>query len=335
MTKLKISVLLLSAGMLAFVACKKDDGNSDPIVVTPTNPSNPTPGPTPTTINALESTIANYRQAATQSFTISSANNAAISTNSGSTFQFYSGSFQDANGNAVTGLVEVEVLEAFGFKDMVLNNMQTLTDQGQLLSSAGEFRITARQNGQPLQLFPGATIDVRTPVQTATPNPSAMMLWNGDEGQNDLEWRTADVENVAVQPDSAIGGNGMVYTFDLDSLDFFNLDVFMGQGVSSTSFAVNLPSGYDNTNTMVWLVFPNQNTIAALSNFDATANQLNTGSWYTVPIGFDVEVVVLADLNGTYFYANSSVTVANNQTVTIPSLQSTTIAAFESFLDSL
>jgi OmpA family len=72
-------------------------------------------------------------------------------------------SFMYSNGQPVTGQVEMSLIEAYAFQDMIGLGLSTHSD-GQQLESGGMVRIEARQNGQLLELKQDASFELSMPA---------------------------------------------------------------------------------------------------------------------------------------------------------------------------
>jgi hypothetical protein len=214
---------------------------------------------------------------------------------------------------------------------MILSNKFPIGEYG-LLESGGQLYITVEQNGVKLQFGNGnyAMVDVQI-----TDTIQWMGLFNGNTGDPNaanLIW-TADPDSingsVSVCQDSS--SLSSTYCFNLDTLDWINLDVYMNDA-SQTSASVVVPSGYDDENTRVFVVFNNENTAASLYSYSNGA--FNTGAYYSLGIGRSVTFVSIAVIDGAYYSAFSSTTIVDNHEETLQ-FSATTKAAFEAAVNAL
>ena len=97
----------------------------------------------------------------------------------------------DAQGQPVRGLVEVDLIEAYTFEDMILQNLQTASGSG-FLQTGGMVYVEARDlNGQKLQLHPERPMTVAMPGGDK-PMPQGMQVFlasrEPNAQANDLSW---------------------------------------------------------------------------------------------------------------------------------------------------
>lgn len=314
MKRIKISMLaIMGCAMLAIVSCKKD---------TP----NPTPqGPVPNA-SALKDFFAGKRANAVQTFTISSEINQTITGNKGTIITFSANSFETMTGGPVTGNVQVELIEIFNKKDMILMNVPTMgnTATGTApLISGGEFRIKVRQNGQELRLKSGMSYTVIAPA--ANGFDSNMQIFYGEEENDTVTWNQAD--------SSAIWGQGNQYYALFDSLNWVNLDYFMNSGGPQTLVRAQLPSGFNNQNCSLFISVDGTNTIASVWNYEN--GMFTTAPSYTLPIGMNVHFVAIAMIDGVPHAAIVAATIGSDHLQVISALTATTEAQLSADLADL
>ena len=239
--------------------------------------------------------------------------------------------FQDDNGQVITGLIEIEVIELRTPGEILLAGIQT-TSYDHLLSSAGEFYLTARQNGQEVRLRDG--IQIRWRVNDPDPQ-ERMELWYAaeetdpvtgatirtwDDADDDPEtWDNVSLSEWEVFQDSTQGGwlTGFGYECWSDSLKWINIDLFMDiPEEDRTDVCVDLPAGFGNVNSAVFLIFHDFNGIIHLPGNPETMQFCN---YYTqfitvgVPIGAPVSFVVISEQGeDCYFFALSETVIEEN-----------------------
>jgi len=161
MKKLHPLTLIIGAA-LTVVACKKSD--------TPAPQQNNADG------EAMAAFMKNNGPAF-ETFTVSADAGAVITSSKGTSYTIPAGAFQTKAGADVTGNVTVSIKEISTPADMIFNNKPTLTRDGRLLASYGEFFIKAAQNNQDLQLKKDSGIKVAV---KAKPNGQEIPMWSGD-----------------------------------------------------------------------------------------------------------------------------------------------------------
>ena len=315
--KKPIVLLVCTAAVLSLItACKKDETNGGPAPSTPGSSS------------TLSDLFAAHLTQETQVFTVNATAGGLVTGAAGTRIYFPANGFRDANGNSVSGTIQVRLLEALSIGRMIWTNTQTVGDDNgtdRLLRSGGEIRVTATQNGNPLQLGP-AGMTVLMPAASADGN---MDLFTANEPRDSgMVWTPVDSSQVTLVEDSAFG-SGLCYVFQTDSLQWINCDYF-GNYPNTTNITATIPDGQSTDSTAVWIGFPSEN---AVMQFYPLAGQTYT-SWQVVPIGMSATVVGLYR-NGTQYYsAFSTVSIANAMDVPL-TFAPTTLAQFEQDIDGI
>ncbi len=287
-------------------------------------PSTPNVPGVPAT-NALLALFDQHVQAATQQFTLNAATGGIVSGADGVTFFFPPNAFRTAAGAAVTGSVQVDLVEAMTVGDMLWLNKRTVgNDNGQLrpLVSGGQYFLDVTQGGQQLRLAENAGF-VNVPAPNGVdPN---MQLFSGTvDGNGIITWDPFGDPNE-------FQGDTLGYSFPNGSLGWVNCDYFMSQS-PLTGVQVNCPAGHNGSNTVVWLVFPVQNSLTGLSS--SGTSTFSTGSTYQLPVGLPVQVVALSNVGGSYSWAILSTTITMGMTVDL-TFEPTTLEEFQQFAGSL
>ena len=108
----------------------------------------------------------------------------------GAIFHIPANGFVDEKGAVYKGLVEIELLEAFTLKDMILGNLTTVSEDGRLLESSGMFRFSIKGNGKTLTVNPAAKVMMTIPALNLK-DDSQIFYANVDDDEN-LTWSLAD-----------------------------------------------------------------------------------------------------------------------------------------------
>lgn len=310
----------LALSGLVLTSCKKEE------------PTPPTPDPTQPSATPSAQALGNYfdqnLQSEVETFTIDASSISGFTTSDGSQFNFPANAFETSNGTQVTGMIDVQVVELLDKRDMLLTNKPTMGNipgGGRApLISGGEFRVTASQNGNDLQLQDGVGYNLTVPAGSNGVDPN-MNLFFGSSNGDTLSWNEVD--------SSAVWGQNGFYETYFDSLNWVNLDYFMDSTGNNTTVQVELPAGFDNTNCMLYVSFDGTNSLANLYNYQNGA--FTTAPYYTLPIGMDVHFVAISYINGDPHTAIVPATISNSHYEVIPSLNQTTVAQFESDVNAL
>ncbi len=115
-----------------------------------------------------------------QHYTVNPKVSQIVTGNSGTMLLIPDNAFTDKNGNAVSGKVKLELVEAVTREDLIAMNMGTMSDQG-MLETGGSIYVGAKsESGEELVLAEGKIIEAEVPTFNKKPG---MQIWEGK--QND------------------------------------------------------------------------------------------------------------------------------------------------------
>ncbi len=213
--------------------------------------------------------------------------------------------------------LQVTVCDTKG--EILVSGLPTISE-GKLLESRIEMDIKVLDGSSPVTLAHGKQL--RLLVQDPDPR-DRMELFYGEDG----EWIQADgdintwdnVFNsewwINVGSDTAqeiITGFG--YECLSDSLDWINVDVFYEIPKDQrTTVCLTLPEEFTNTNTSVFMVFDNYNSVLEMKG-DPEVKQF-CEPYGATPIGFNVTFVVLSEMGeDDYRFVSKSASITPNHT---------------------
>lgn len=233
-----------------------------------------------------------------QLFYMNSEWGATLITNSQALFTFDPNSFETGDGDPVTGQVEIRIIELYSKGDILQYGRPTISNQG-ILRSDGEFHVEVLQNGQELQLKNGASYKINIPNNN--PDVPAMKFFEGMGEGEDFAWIQLGIEsnfnwvgtNEWFLEDTLNTFQGFGYEIFSDRFGWLNCDAFYDYPPEElTEISVTLPESYTNQNTIVYLVFNDNNTVLQLwGNPEDMA--FTSG---LVPIGVEATIVVLSSV---------------------------------------
>ena len=311
---MKIIKLLFVIALIfsvVLVACKKEDPE---VIVLP-----PIDNPTPT--SSISTFFDNNLESEIQIFTINPSTNYMVTGINGTTLFFNANTFEDMNGNTVSGPIEIEMIETQSNKDMLLWNRPTTTTNGQLLVSGGIVYVNVSQGGNQL------SINDNAPIQASVPsnNYIAMDYFTGSEDNDGrFGWELDDADTVITNTADTTNWNpngGGLFTFDftIDSIGWINCDYFYGIGDPLTGVQVELPDTFNGSNSAVFIYYSNLNSVASLWDSDEDG-VFDLGSTYATPIGQNISFVVISEINGSFYYAIVNATILNGHYEIISSM---------------
>lgn len=308
------SVLMAGALLIFASSCKKD--KPQPITPDPANPS----------ANQATVFFNNNLSNGTQTFTINAGQAQTITGNKGTVVHFNANSFVTANGTPVTGNVQIELVEIYSKKDMILMNKQTVGKMWNGVSpllSGGQFSIVAKQNGQKLKLAPGMNYQIDAPAPNGT--TSQMGLFYGQIENEQLEWSQADSSFVS-------NGSGIYSAFP-DSTGWVNLDYFMNNPGPLSKINLQIPSGFTTANTRVFVTIDGSSSMAGIYNVESGI--FNSGDYYKLPVGMAVHFIIINLDNNEIHAAVVPATITSNHLQVVNSLNAYSLAQLDALLNNL
>jgi len=301
-----INFLLLSFIMLFLGSCSKNDDND--IVVEQFFDG-----------LELETEIIENRVEALQTFTLNSGGTGEIYGADGTILYFPPGSIVDQNGDPVTGAVTIELIEIYDKAKMLLTKMPTNGKRPngdvETLVSGGEFFINATQNGEQLEVANGFQI-----FAPADEFDEDMRLFNGqgndcdgDEMQCDIVWE--EDEQGGLEPMQREGPNGEGvngYGGFLSNFGWTNIDRWFSDPRPKTLLQVDVPEGFNNTNSNVYVSYDGEPTALASLDIYNPETGLFSEHYGLIPIGLEVHIIFLSVQDDQYIYAIQQVTIEEN-----------------------
>ena len=221
--------------------------------------------------------------------------------------------FTDANGNLLTGTVNIELVELYTLPAMISTNKVTMaTQNGQIvpLASGGEFYISVTQNGTPVNIANPMSIS----TAPATNPANSMQLFNGNvDTDGNILWSLDNPGTLLLDTAS------YRYLFDwTGDYDWRNCDYFLNSPNAQTNVTVLLPSYCEGTNTLVYGAFPGENILTNLNHISGSEFATNPG--YTLPEGMSFYTVAITLHDNLLKYAIQQSTIGSNHVVDISSM---------------
>ncbi|MEO8533963.1 MAG: hypothetical protein ABI441_09440 [Flavobacterium sp.] len=299
-TNFKTIGLLLFA-ITTLVSCdNSDDSNNDNKVLPPTSA-------------AFKGITEKGIKRNTQNFTITAGSGVVSFTSAKGVKVNINGDCLTKNGNPVTGAVEIEYIELFDKGNMLVTNKPTMgvTADGKknLLISGGEFFIKATQGGVELQT--SCYMNMLVPATLTDGVDNTMTLWTGavDEA-GELAWREAKGGADGGNGKGGVQGEGNNYYVTFGNFGWTNVDRFYSDPRPKTTILADVPEGYDNNNSAVYLSYDGEGTNALAKLDTYTAAGLFSEHYGQIPIGLACHVIFATEDNGQWRYAIKGVTVA-------------------------
>ena len=315
MTFKNISLIAVLIGSVLFTQCKKDE-NEDP-TPTPTTPNNPV---APATIAQVFAQ--NGVQAATTQANMSISQTATLS---GVKITIPNNAFITDGGAPVTGIVDISIKGIFTKKDIILTGAPA-NAAGKLIATKGCVKVNASQNSQTLRVAPGSNITVNVP-EPGTPVSNLRKFYAQQISVTDPNkvWRaSADTNALVALFDTTT--QKYYYQARLDSVAWLNTGYEWDTTAAKTTVNASLDTSYTSSNCTVYLSLNGKMVVGAMYPQGPGFFSINN-----IPIGINVNFVVIAVKNGTYYSVITPATISNNHTQGLTP-QSTTLSNIQSAL---
>lgn len=224
-----------------------------------------------------------------------------------------------------SGMYDLHVTVCDTRGEILIAGIPTVSEHS-LLASRIEFNIQIKAEDQEVRLAHGkqirALVNDPDPIDRMELFYSDGDTWIQADGNPDT-WDNVSNNEWWIQQDSSGGGpiTGFGYECFSDSTDWINVDVFFNiPEPQRTPVCVQLPKEFTNTNTAVFMVFNDYNSILQMQG--DSAQQQFCESYGSTPIGFHVTFVVIAELGeGNYYFAAKEEQITPNLTETITPLK--------------
>jgi hypothetical protein len=154
---------------------------------------------------------------------------------------------------------------------------------------------------------------------------NTMTLWAGaiDE-QGELAWREVKEGGDGANGKGGVQGEGTNYYVTFGNFGWTNVDRFYSDPRPKTTILADVPDGYDNNNSAVYLSYDGEGTNALAKLDTYTAAGLFSEHYGQIPIGLACHVIFVTEDNGQWRYAIKGVTVAANDVYTFTLAETTT-----------
>lgn len=208
------------------------------------------------------------------------------------------------NGDTIDYPFVVKLVELYSAKDMIYYQMPTV-GQGTALESAGEIRLRAEKDGQPLSLAEPCAFKVSMP--NLIPQQNYMSVFYGNESVSPVDWRTdLSYWGITALQSGIFDVDTIGYTAYIEKLGWINVDRAV---VSSTTRTITFDSEVDDlTNVAMFIYLPETHTLMQAQN----------GVVQGIPNGAQAKIVAIAvNGSGTLFHYYDELSVSSNQTVMI------------------
>ena len=273
----------------------------------------------PPSADAFASLALDAREDLLQSFTIDADTLETVVGEQGTTISFsWNAGLTYPDGSPVTGDVNLELIEIFDRGSMLVTGMPTngrlpSGEPGQLISG-GEHYVNATQNGEDLELV--GSFFLEAPSDNTGGFDNNMDVFRAETADGDA----AGLEDNSVWVEGSgngswccntEGGEGALYGLTSDQFGWSNIDRWYGDPRPKTFFSVEVPQGWDSTNSEVYVTDDDQDNILTTLGGGGEGSPLFGFTGDVVPVGLNVHVIFVTENEGQWSYVIQSHTVVH------------------------
>ncbi|MDG1912985.1 MAG: hypothetical protein P8I55_00135 [Crocinitomix sp.] len=278
---------------------------------------------------ALANFFSTNIEAATQHFSQNANAVISLTGEKGTYLSLAPNSLIDADGDLITGLVDIELIEVSKKSEMVLMNKATMGKKGPnhtTLISQGEFYVSISQFGTELTLTSPMTLS--TPIDDYDPSMRKFVNISDEE---DLLWEMAADSILNEGEDST--GVALSYEILPGEWGWTNIDKFYSDPRPKTEIFAELPEGFDDTNTEVYISYDGESN--ALAQFDVWTGDRFSEHYGLIPIGLEVHFIAVGIVGDELNCSIQSATIIDNHVQNIDDFAAITEDALITLIDAL
>jgi len=268
------------------------------------------------------------RDAYTQVHSVDTAGWTTVVGEEGTELFFVPDSFMKSDGTLAEGDVQVELIEVFDKGAMLVTDMPSMgqNDAGELaqLISGGEHYVGATQEGEELRL--NGTFQITTPASNTGGPDMEMTMFRAEvedgvpAGRDDQavwieEEEDREAFGIAGEGGGADGAD-TVYWAISDQFGWTNIDRWYSDPRPKTTINVDVPDGWDDTNSAVYLSYDGEATaLARMDTYDDVTG-LFSEHYGLIPIGLEVHLIFVTESEDQWSYAIQGATIVEDHLTT-------------------
>jgi hypothetical protein len=235
--------------------------------------------------------------------------------------EFPSNACLNKNNQPCKGKLNIEYLILRTKGELIAFDKPTVS-LGRLLISGGAVYLAAKQNGQEVHLSLNKTIKIRIRAKTIE---TGMSLFEGKSlNRLQFDWIPFNILNrdiVTIWEDSPQEKKG--YQLLIDRLGWINCDKFNDEPNLTNKFCVAVPDSFTNRNTSIYVAFKDINSVVKLEGTPSVKQFCIPTNYKGIPIGRQVSVVAIANIDGRNYIDIQDATVAVTNNIKLKPLKST------------
>ena len=282
----------------------------------------------PPTADEFNALTIDARDAYTQVHEVATTDWTTVVGDQGTELFFNPDSFMKSDGTLADGDVEVELIEIFDKGSMLVTDMpstgQLPTGELAQLISGGEHYVGATQDGEELRL--NGTFQITTPASNTGGPDMEMGMFRAVVADGTPAGRDDQAVWVEEEDDrekfGIVGEGGgpdgaeTLYWTISDQFGWTNIDRWYSDPRPKTTIHVDVPDGWDDTNSAVYLSYDGEPTaLARMDTYDDVTG-LFSEHYGLIPVGLEVHLIFVTESEGDWSYAIQGATIEENHVTT-------------------
>ena len=282
----------------------------------------------PPTADEFNALTIDARDAYTQVHEVATTDWTTVVGDQGTELFFNPDNFMKSDGTLADGDVEVELIEIFDKGSMLVTDMpstgQLPTGELAQLISGGEHYVGATQDGEQLRL--NGTFQITTPASNTGGPDMEMGMFRAVVADGTPAGRDDQAVWVEEEDDrekfGIVGEGGgpdgaeTLYWTISDQFGWTNIDRWYSDPRPKTTIHVDVPDGWDDTNSAVYLSYDGEPTaLARMDTYDDVTG-LFSEHYGLIPVGLEVHLIFVTESEGDWSYAIQGATIEENHVTT-------------------
>ncbi len=216
------------------------------------------------------------------------------------------------NNQALKGKLDIEVLILRTKGELIAHDKPTISG-GRLLISGGVVFLSAKQNGVEVKLGQNKTIKIRYKIRNTE---GVMQLFEGKNlNRLQFDWTPINSNRDAVTTWSDSSQEKKGFQLLLDRFGWINCDRFNDEPNLTNKFCVAVPDSFTNRNTSVYIAFKDILSVVKLEGTPVTKQFCIPQSYKGIPIGKQVTVVSISNINGRSYMDVQDATISASNAI--------------------
>ena len=278
---------------------------------------------------ALQTFFASGIKNRTQNFLVNASTGGEIKGSEGTMIRFFTGAFLEEDGDAVTGYVEVSLIEVYDRASMVITSKPTNGKDGDgnisTMVSGGEFYVNAAKDGVALK---SGGFQIVAPTDNTGGIDQDMKMFDGLENCDgdvcDVVWEQVKDRGMEIGEFQTTGGFETGYYVWQSKFGWTNIDRWYNDPRPKTTIFVDVPAGYDNSNCAVFIAYDGEPTaLGRFDKYDETKGMF-TEHYGLIPVGLNVHIILISVIDDKIHYAIQGTTIVENHIEVIGDVKSVT-----------